>query len=266
MSGGEQPGVSALTRPSIVAPPGPPAEHAARADGPDWEAPSSAGPTRPPASLPSSVVHDLRTPLTSIHGYAQVLQRTLQAGERSANAASVIVRESARLSAMLAELSELSELDGKDLSEEPVDVEVHQIVDGVVHDVTRRDDGAHQIQFEGSARARCHPTILSQTIGHVLNNAVRYSAHGSPIEVTIRARGQRTEILVGDRGISIEQTDAQRIYEPFERGLNAREAGVRGLGLGLYLARRALEQVDGTIQHRPREGGGTWFRISVPGA
>ena len=76
----------------------------------------------------------------------------------------------------------------------------------------------------------------------------------------------QVEIAVADRGISVDPYDAERIYEPFERGVNARRAGVRGLGLGLFLTRRALEHVGGTIRHTAREGGGTVFRITVPRA
>ena len=105
-----------------------------------------------------------------------------------------------------------------------------------------------------------------QVLLHVLTNAVRFSPPGSQVDVCITSQGDRVEILVADRGIEIPPGDGQRIYLPFERGSNAREAGVRGLGLGLYLARGELAHADGTIQHEPRDGGGTVFRITVPAA
>ena len=77
---------------------------------------------------------------------------------------------------------------------------------------------------------------------------------------------KRVEIVVADRGISVPPGDDERIYQAFERGANAREAGVRGLGLGLYLARGHLAHAGGTIKHESRDGGGTIFRITVPGA
>jgi len=269
MSGGEQSGVSSLTRTNSAVPIGPSSDSGSpmndahdRADQQDTCLHGSPSPPR--AGLPSSVIHELRTPLTSIHGYAQVLQRSTRDEPRSKKALGVILRETARLSAMLAELSELAEIDADDIVVTPIDVEVEQIVDGVVHEIGRRDAGGHSIVMEGSAVAHCNPTILSQVLFHVLTNAVRYSPPDSRIDVSVQKRGPHVEIVVADRGISVDPADTRRIYEPFERGANARQAGVRGLGLGLYLARRQLADAGGGIEHAAREGGGTIFRICLP--
>lgn len=214
--------------------------------------------------LPSSVIHELRTPLTSIHGYAQVLQRTLRNEPRAANAIAVMTRESARLSDMLSQLSELSELESGEDASPPIEVEVSQIIEGIVHEVTRRDAGAHPIAVDGTAMARCNPALLSQAFLHVLTNAVRYSEAGQPIGVNIGQTDDGVEILVHDAGMSIDPADAERIFAPFERGANAREAGIRGLGLGLYLARQALAQTGGRLSYTPRATAGTTFVIELP--
>jgi len=218
------------------------------------------------AGLPSGVIHELRTPLTSIHGYAQVLQRNVRDNPRATSALNVVVRESARLSAMLASLSELAELQSDDLVTTPMEVEAHQIVDGVVHEVQRRDANAHPIEIAGEGTACCNPTLLSQAFLHVLTNATRFSPEGSPISVTIARNGDLLEIDVSDRGIGIDPDDGSRIYLPFERGATARQAGIRGLGLGLFLARAALGSTGGQIEHQTHEGGGTTFRLTVPAA
>ena len=216
--------------------------------------------------LPSSVIHELRTPLTSIHGYAQVLQRTLRNEPRAANAVAVMTRESARLSDMLSLLSELSDLEYGAEPVPPVEIEVSQIVDGIVMEVSRRDAGAHPIAVDGSAVACCSPTLLSQALMHVLTNAVRYSDEGQPITVSIGEMDGLVEILIHDAGIGIEPADAERVFAPFERGSNAREAGIRGLGIGLYLAQKALERTGGAISYAPRATAGTTFTIQVPSA
>ena len=271
MSGGEKLGVSSLTRTDFAVPVGAPSKDRAMTNG------AHLGPDEPDdltdpnrarrqAGLPSSAIHELRTPLTSIHGYAQVLQRSLRDDPKASNALKIVVRESTRLAAMFGELSELAELESGDVVATPIEVEAQQIVDGVVHEITRRDVGAHAIEIEGSAVARCNPTLLSQVLQHVLTNAVRYSPEGSPVDVRVAVRGDRVEIVVADRGIGVPAGDDQRIYRVFERGSNAREAGVRGLGLGLYLARGQLEYAGGAVRHESRDGGGTIFRITVPGA
>jgi signal transduction histidine kinase len=270
MSGSEQSGAPSLTRSdfavSVAAPNGIEGANGTPAARAESEPPDAVRAESSRAGLPSSVIHELRTPLTSIHGYAQVLQRTLRDEPRAKNALAVVVRETTRLSAMLSELSELSELEAGDIIVTPIELEVHQIVDGVVHEIIRRDAGDHPIAFTGTAIARCNPTIMSQVLLHVLTNAVRFSISGSPIEVAVASPGDTVEITVSDRGISVDPADAERIYQAYERGANARAAGVRGLGLGLFLSRRALARAGGTIDHWPRDGGGTVFRITIPGA
>jgi len=273
MSGRELPGFSSATRSDAAVRTKLPADGGLESNGKLAEVPGLHGSLQSQrcdhagqAGLPSSVIHELRTPLTSIHGYAQVLQRSLQNDPRASNALSVVVRESTRLSAMLASLSELAELEAGDVVDRPVPVEVDQVVDGVVHEVTRRDSDGHPIQVEGCAVACCNPTLLSQALLHVLTNATRYSPGGAPITVTIATRSGEVEIVVADKGIGIEDGDDERIYQPFQRGSNARPSGVRGLGLGLFLARAALDQVGGRIDHRARIDGGTVFRIILPQA
>jgi signal transduction histidine kinase len=218
------------------------------------------------AGLPSYVVHELRTPLTSIHGYAQVLQRSLRDNPRATNALGVVVRETTRLSSMLASLSELAELQSDEPFASQTDVDVYQIVEDVVQEILRRDAGAHLIDVLGEGRARCNASLLSQAVLHVLTNATLFSPEGGPISVTIEYAGPDVEVLVKDQGIGVPPVDAERIYQPFERGSNARQHGCRGLGLGLFLARQALARFGGRIDHWPSDGVGTTFRMTVPRA
>lgn len=224
---------------------------------------ATAQPDAHPPSLPSTVIHELRTPLTSIHGYAQVLQRSLRGEQRSANALAIIVRESTRLSAMLAALSELADLETEPAPTALACVEVADVVAAAAHEVARRDDGAHPIETVGRGTARCCPTILGQALLHLLTNAVRYSDAGEPVTITIAEDGV-TSIEIADRGIGLLADEGERAYRPFERGALAREAGIRGLGLGLYLAREALRRTGGTLTHRARAGGGTVFCVTLP--
>jgi len=210
------------------------------------------------------LLHELRTPLTAIRGYAQVLRRSLRDNARATNAIGIVVRESTRLSAMLAALSEMAELQSGDVFAAAVDVEVDQVVGDVVHEVVRRDGGAHPIRAEGRGLARCNPTLLGQALLHVITNATTFSPVGSPILVVTTQHRDFVETQVIDEGPGIDPADAHRIYEPFERGADARRAAIRGLGLGLYLARESLARTHGSLDHRGREQGGTTFRLRLP--
>jgi len=217
--------------------------------------------------LPSSAIHELRTPLTSIHGYAQVLQRGLADNPRAANGLGVIVRESARLTQMLTELSDVADLaepaDGEAESQR-CDVDVRELVEIVVESVASRDEAGHGVSIVGDARLVCDGRRLAQAVTHVVTNAVRYS----PAQTRITARLEECEdvvrIYVADEGIGICDRDAERVYRPFERGENAREFGTRGLGLGLFIARMALGVDGGTLTHMARPSAGTVFVIELP--
>ncbi len=222
------------------------------------------------AGLPSSAIHELRTPLTSIHGYAQVLQRGLSDNPRASNALSVIVRESGRLSQMLAELSDLAELVDPDDSAATTacaEVDVRELVDVVAESVATRDLAGHEIVVTGWAHLACDGRRLALALTHVITNAALYSPAQTRISVNVDDGDDCVRVYVADEGIGIHDADAERIYQPFERGANARELGARGLGLGLHVARQALELLNGgTLTHLPRPSGGTVFVLELPRA
>jgi two-component system OmpR family sensor kinase len=224
-------------------------------------------PERPPG-LPSSAIHELRTPLTSIHGYAQVLQRGLADNAQASKALSVIVRESGRLTQMLAEFSDLANLTDPDDSSGTsahAEVDLREMAELVAEAVSAGDAAGHQIVVAGQARAVCDGHRLALALTHLLTNATVYSPAGSRITVTLDEGDECVRICVADEGIGILDADAERIYRPFERGANAREFGVRGLGLGLVIARQALKAAAGaTLRHAPRSGTGTVFLVELP--
>jgi len=214
--------------------------------------------------LPSGAIHELRTPLTSIHGYAQILQRSLADNPKAANALSVIVRESGRLTQMLAELSDVVELETPASEPARAPVDVREIVEASVAVVRRQRQADHQISVDGSGTVVGDARRLSQAIYHVLENAVCYSEPDCPVVVTIADAVDRVRISVADEGIGIAADDADRIYQPFVRGTNARQLGGRGLGLGLCIAQEALALEGGTVRHVGRPGGGTVFIVELP--
>jgi signal transduction histidine kinase len=221
-----------------------------------------------PAGLPSSAIHELRTPLTSIHGYAQVLQRGLSDNPRASNALSVIVRESGRLTQMLSELSDLAELvEPSDGAVDPdvTDVDVREVVEIVAETVMARDAGHHEIVISGWAHLTCDGRRLALALTHILTNAVQYSPAQTQVSVDVDDGGDCLRVYVADEGIGINDADAERVYLPFERGVNARELGARGLGLGLYIARCSLASIGGgTLTHVPQPSGGTVFVLELP--
>ena len=106
--------------------------------------------------------------------------------------------------------------------------------------------------------------LLHRAFENVIRNAVKYTAPGSTVEVRVRqeAAGRRFVVDVADRGPGVADADLQQIFEPFYRA--EQDGSAVGFGLGLAIARRAVEAHGGTMQARNREGGGLAVSMSVP--
>ena len=215
------------------------------------------------AAVPSSVIHELRTPLTAIHGYAQVLQRSLASDPAKSRATNVLLTESTRLSALLNQLSELAEVDTRSTERQVASVDVRQVIDGLVEQKAKKA-AAHTFVVDGTAVARCDVRRLTQALSHLLDNAVAYSTEGGTVRVEIEAQPDGAYVSIADEGIGVPPEDADRVFHRYKRGANAKRAGVRGLGIGLYVARKAILREGGQIWHTPAEGQGTIFHLTVP--
>ena len=215
------------------------------------------------AIVPSSVIHELRTPLTAIHGYAQVLQRSLASDPTKSRATSVLLTESTRLSALLNQLSELAEVDANSSERQATQVDIRQVVDGLV-EARAKKAANHTFDVDGAAVVRTDARRLTQALSHLVDNAVAYSTEGGTIRVRIEAQPDGAHVSIADEGIGVPADDADSIFQRYRRGANAKRAGVRGLGIGLYVARKAILHEGGKIWHTPAEGQGTVFHLSVP--
>ena len=214
-------------------------------------------------AVPSSVIHELRTPLTAIHGYAQVLHRSLAADPTKARATNVLLSESTRLSALLNQLSELAEVESSSTDRAVIQVDVRQVVDGLVEQKAKKAPD-HTFDVDGAAVVRTDARRLTQALSHLLDNAVAYSTEGGTIRIRIDGRPEGAHVSIADEGIGVPPEDADGIFLRYRRGANARRAGVRGLGIGLYVARKAIVREGGQIWHTPGEGKGTVFHLTVP--
>ena len=214
-------------------------------------------------TVPSSVIHELRTPLTAIHGYAQVLHRSLASDPTKARATNVLLSESTRLAALLNQLSELAEVDSSTAEHAAIQVDVRQVVDGLVEQKAKKAPD-HRFDVDGTAVVRTDARRLTQALSHLLDNAVAYSTEGGTVQIRIDARPDGAHVSIADEGIGVPPEDADRIFQRYRRGSNAKRAGVRGLGIGLYVARKAILREGGQIWHTPNDDKGTVFHLTVP--
>jgi len=213
-------------------------------------------------ALLASVSHDLRTPLTTIKALAHEL-----AGED--DRAAIIEEEADRLNRLVADLLDLSRLQGGGLT---LDIGLNP-VDDLVGAVAQRVSGVladRQLAIDlGESGALLVGRFdLSQALRILVNlieNAHKYAPQGTPIDLSVVRHGERLEFAVEDRGPGVPPEERDRVFEPFYRGPGS-SPDTGGAGLGLAIARQLARAQDGDVTSQPRPGGGATFVLSLPAA
>ncbi len=215
-------------------------------------------------ALLASLSHDLRTPLTTIRGLAEELCET---GDERA----LIIREEAdRLGAMVADLLEISQLSAGRLRVQPALTAVDDLVGAALERVTRVAD-AHPI--DARVDAGPEPVLVGsfdlthalRALVNLIENALKYSPPGAPVEIRARREGPSLLIDVIDRGPGIPVEERERIFAPFYRAQGT-PPSVRGTGLGLSIARGLAEAQGGTVRVAAAPTGGSIFTLVLPAA
>jgi two-component system sensor histidine kinase KdpD len=209
----------------------------------------------------ASVSHDLRTPLTTIKALAQ--SAALQGNEAGA----AIEEQADRLTRMVSDLLDLSRLKSGGFAATPELNTAEDLIGAAVRQTRGLFIGGQlrtvidlstpvlvgQFDFSQSLRVLCN----------LLENAVRYSPQGAPIELAARREGSWLLFLVSDRGLGVDPDEVGRIFEPFYRSVNAIPDAGRS-GLGLSIARTLAELQGGRVDYAPRAGGGSVFSLRLP--
>ncbi|HEX7088935.1 MAG TPA: ATP-binding protein [Longimicrobiales bacterium] len=213
-------------------------------------------------ALLAAVSHDLRTPLTTIKALAHEIR------ERGDERAAIVEVEADRLNRLVADLLDLSRLQAGAL---PLDPELHAADDllGAALDRLAGTPRVGDVRVELDAAepliGRFDFVHSLRALVNLIENALKYSPAGSPVEVVARREGDDVVFSVLDRGAGIPASAVDRIFEPFFRGPGV-APDTAGAGLGLAIARRLAEAQGGTIRYAPRPGGGSIFSLHLPAA
>lgn len=209
------------------------------------------------------LAHDIKGPLTSIVGFSELLEEGYLEGAAATDAAKTIRTNANRLATLANDVLALSRVEyGElDIADERVDLVdlLKKAID--LHAAERT------IAFESesaTAFVRGDAERLTQAFDNLLRNAIKYSPGGEPVEVALRARGDRFVVTVTDRGIGIPQDEIPKLFARFSRASNAKRAKIVGTGIGLFIVRMILERHSGTIGITTTLGEGSTFEVSLP--
>ncbi|MET0150914.1 MAG: ATP-binding protein [Acidimicrobiales bacterium] len=212
----------------------------------------------------ANVSHELKTPIGAI----ALLAETLAATDDPADAErriDLLVEEAHRLGRIIDDLLELSEVEGRDRSREPVDLA--ELVDASVR---RLQPLAEQlgvtIELELAASQAClaDDRQLGSAVTNLVDNALKYADGRSPVTVTVRPGDGWADVVVQDHGIGIPQPEQERVFERFYRVDKARSRDTGGTGLGLAIVRNVARAHGGEVLVTSREGEGSTFTLRLP--
>ena len=212
--------------------------------------------------------HELRTPLTAIRSVGEVaLQRSLSA-EGYREVVGSMLEEVDRLTRLVENLLLLTRAEAGRIPLTRVTVDLRELVAAVSDSLRVLAEEKNQdltVQLDGGVTAHCDASILRQGITNLLYNAIKYTPQHGVIRVAATSTADGGAVIeVQDTGPGIPAADHQRIFERFYRVDHARSPQTGGSGLGLTIARWAVEANGGRIELESLEGRGTLFRVVLP--
>jgi signal transduction histidine kinase len=220
----------------------------------------------------SAAAHELRTPITTVKGYAQMLLRAqIRAGLASDHASQflqAIDEATERLRVLADDLLDVSHLR---LGQMPLHLQPLDLVDLAGRTIRRLEpglDARYTLILESqwpAAVVHADPNRIEQVLANILNNAVKYSPAGGEIRTVIATDGAGIRLSVRDPGIGLPPEAVESIFAPFNRADNAVRDNIPGLGLGLYICDSIVRRHGGRITAESAgEGHGTTFHLWLP--
>lgn len=218
----------------------------------------------------SIAAHELKTPLTSLLGNVQLIERRIaQNGgpsERDRRAIHVASQQGRRLKQMIDALLDVSRLEQGQLDIIHAPVDLGLLVERVVQEVQL---GQTQHTIESHVSTESLMTLgdelrLEQVLQNLLQNAIKYSSAGGTIVVTVERDPPQAVVRVRDHGVGIPATAIPHLFERFYRVPDATEQHIQGAGIGLYVVKEIVTLHGGTVSAASQEGDGSTFTIQLP--
>ncbi len=211
--------------------------------------------------------HELRSPLTSIKGFVELLANSPQGmSERQQEFVSIILRSTDRLVDLVSDLLDVARIEAAQVEIRPRAVDVGEIVAELVELMTPRVEAKHQsLGTElppALPLARADPGRLRQILQNLLTNAHLYTPEDGRLQISADARGGQVRISVADTGPGMTPEQLEHLYDRFYRAQDDHSAP--GTGLGLSIVRSLVDLHGGKLEVASEVGRGTTFRVSIP--
>lgn len=214
----------------------------------------------------ANVSHELKTPLTSISGYAELIETGMVQGEDAKRFASEIGQNAKRLLALINDTIQLAEIDNRNFKIELKDIDLYEIAKNSIRMVTPSADKLGiTISLEGEV---CilpgNKELVEEVVYNLCDNAIRYNNKNGRVDIKVVNQNDYGIIIIKDTGIGISKEDQERIFERFYRVDRSRSKATGGTGLGLAIVKHILVKHKATINLKSEVGEGTEVKIVFP--
>ncbi len=211
----------------------------------------------------ANVSHELKTPLTSVSGYAELIQNGLVKPEDIGRFAGKIYDESRRLISLVGDIIRLSQLDSKEIAVTMESVDLYAVCEGVI---SHLEMAAAQkgVTFTLEGQPICiHSAeqVVEEIVYNLCDNAVKYNKPGGTVAIKLVQCVDGVELTVQDSGIGIAEHDLPHIFERFYRADKSHSKAIGGTGLGLSIVKHAAMFLGATVTAHSVLGEGTTIRV-----
>lgn len=216
----------------------------------------------------ANVSHELKTPLTSISGFAEIIKDGIAKKDDVQHFAENIYNESQRLIHLVEDIIKLSRLDENTAPVERELVDMEQLIHTTLEHLRTLCD-KKQVTITTRVEAVTvygAPHILDEIVFNLCENAVKYNRPGGRVEVTMTTEGGKPLFRVKDTGIGIPPADCERVFERFYRVDKSHSRAIGGTGLGLSIVKHGVQFHDGTITLESEPEVGTTVTVRFPAA
>ena len=217
--------------------------------------------TRLREEFSSNVSHELKTPLTSISGFSELLLNDLVEDKDKEGFYKLIYDDSKRLLSLVEDIMKISGLEhAGDFDKEDIDLKelIAEILKGYKSLIEEKNI---YVNLEGSGSVFENRTMIWELFSNLINNGIKYNKDSGRLDIKISEDANTCKIIIKDTGIGIPQEDLARIFERFYRVDKSRSRKVGGTGLGLSIVKHVIQNIGGKIKISSELGEGTSFEI-----
>ena len=211
----------------------------------------------------ANVSHELKTPLTSISGYAEILKNGGVDEETTKEFASTIYKECQIMITLVQDIIKLSKLDEQSISEEKEELSLRNITKNVfsVLEASAKTKEVTLNLYGDSGKIQGVSSVIYEMVYNLVDNGIKYNKQKGSVDVTIESMQKCVMFTVKDTGIGIPEEEHDRIFERFYRVDKSRSKALGGTGLGLSIVKHAAKYHNATILLDSEEGKGSTFTV-----